>query len=128
MVASSKQRQLTQLVSLVNLPIRLFSFLPGRRLEEIGYSPAIYRKVGETLARFHNVTGNFDRPVFHTHYPPIAIENWDGLEDEFQLLREKGMIQPARAELCAPVFKEVREKLLAKKHEFEQGKQRARQS
>ncbi|KAH7699195.1 Aminoglycoside phosphotransferase [Aphelenchoides avenae] len=112
---------LVALTEKVTLPVRLFTFLPGKRLEEVGYLTAIYRKVGETLARFHVTTEAFSRPVFREHYPALAVENWDGLEQEFHVLCEKGMINTDRANLCAKVFDETKRKILAHKDQFEHG-------
>uniref|UniRef100_A0A914CEK4 Hydroxylysine kinase n=1 Tax=Acrobeloides nanus TaxID=290746 RepID=A0A914CEK4_9BILA len=106
----------------VSLPIRLFDFLNGRMLEQIGYTTEIYKLVGRFLARFHSLTENFEDPGFRNRQTFFSLENLDVIETEFYLLIEKGQFpDKERIELCEKAFRDVREKVFQMRGQFEQG-------
>lgn len=113
----------------VRLPLRLFTFLPGQKMEHIGYSSQLYSTIGELVGKFQNLTANYkDDQVLRQNRIPIVLECWDYLHNEFLIQRKLGKIKPENVELCEQLFHDFKIQVLQKRGLFEHGKGSRRQS
>ncbi|KAE9548748.1 hypothetical protein FO519_008039 [Halicephalobus sp. NKZ332] len=106
----------------VKLPIRLFTFLPGLMAEKIGYNDSVYFLLGTLLAEFHNATEDFDHRAYEDHYIFMCMENWDLLEEEFEVQAQQGLVKNERnLDLLKRGIADLRKDVLDKKDKFKKG-------
>lgn len=115
--------EFVQMTPDIRLPLRLFTFLPGQKMEHIGYSAKIYSTVGSLVGRFHNLTTDYKNDqIFRQHQIPIVIECWSYLHNEFLIQKQLGKIKSGNVDLCEQIFHDVRTQVLQKRELFEHGK------
>ncbi|VDM43873.1 unnamed protein product [Toxocara canis] len=83
----------------VRLPVRLFEFLNGTKLEDVDYSMQVCNLIGRLLAQFHMVTSTFDDDAYRRHIPFLSLENRECCEREMELLFERNLISESQHEL-----------------------------
>ncbi|CAD5209012.1 unnamed protein product [Bursaphelenchus okinawaensis] len=105
----------------VSLPVRVFEFMEGETLESVGFTQEAASIVGDLLAKFHNVTDNFQDDVIKKHGVPIAIENYQGLLRELHLLFGKNMIDNENSQICTDVLKKLEIEIFRNYDFFEYG-------
>ncbi|KAI6184564.1 KA1 domain-containing protein [Aphelenchoides bicaudatus] len=111
-----------QMTDDIRLPLRLFTFLPGYKMEHIGYSDGLYSTIGKLLAKFHNLTTDYKQDeCFCHHRIPIVLECWDYLQNEFLIQKQLGKIKPENITLCENLFDDFKHKVLRRRDLFEHG-------
>ena len=91
-------------------------------IENIGYNDSVYFLLGSLLADFHNATEDFDHKAYDDHYIFMCMENWDGLEKEFEIQVQQGLInEEKRVELIKKGLYDLRKDILERKENFTEG-------
>jgi Ser/Thr protein kinase RdoA (MazF antagonist) len=119
---NGKNYEFVEMVNGIRLPLRCFTLLPGKMMQDVGYSNELYFKVGQLMAKFHNLTTNYsDDKWFRVHRVPITLECWDYLENEFKIQLQLGLIKPENAPICEKIFRDFNSIVIQNRHQFEEG-------
>uniref|UniRef100_A0AC34RT89 Aminoglycoside phosphotransferase domain-containing protein n=1 Tax=Panagrolaimus sp. JU765 TaxID=591449 RepID=A0AC34RT89_9BILA len=91
-------------------------------LEKIGYNDEIFVLVGELLGKFHNATETFHHHSYDGYCHFLCMENWDSIEEEFELQVDQGILSdPRRIELCHKAINDLRKDVFDKRINFKPG-------